>query len=77
MTKLKVQREWKNGNFPIFLSYSFLVFSHERLKLIDNYDDEGLFIVVPENRNWYPTNVAGGIFPLGVKFINRGKEYDL
>ena len=40
-------------------------------------DDQGLFIVVPENRNWYPTNIAGGIFPLGVKFINEGKEYEL
>ena len=26
-------------------------------------DDEGVFIVVPEKRNWYPTNIAGGIFP--------------
>ena len=40
-------------------------------------DDQGLFIVVPENRNWYPTNIAGGIFPLDVKFINEGKEYEL
>ena len=40
-------------------------------------DDEGLFIVVPENRNWYPTNIAAGIFPLDVKFINEGKELEL
>ncbi|HEX5149940.1 MAG TPA: hypothetical protein VFW07_00750 [Parafilimonas sp.] len=37
-------------------------------------DDEGLLIVVPEHRNWYPTNAPGCIFPLTVKFENAGKE---
>jgi hypothetical protein len=36
-------------------------------------DDEGLFVVVPENRNWYPTNKPSGIFPMIVDFEN-GKE---
>lgn len=40
-------------------------------------DDEGLFIVVPDHRNWYPTNIAGGIFALGVVFENKDKEYRL
>jgi hypothetical protein len=29
-------------------------------------DDEGLFIIVTENRNWYPTNKPSAIFPLEV-----------
>jgi hypothetical protein len=37
-------------------------------------DDEGLFIVVPENRNWYPTNKPAGIFPMNVEFENKGKK---
>jgi catechol-2,3-dioxygenase len=40
-------------------------------------DDEGLFIVVPAQRNWYPTNVAGDIFPLSLKLINNGHEHEL
>lgn len=40
-------------------------------------DDEGLFIVVPENRNWYPTTKSSGIFPMEVHFKNDGKEYIL
>lgn len=38
-------------------------------------DDEGLFIVVPENRNWFPTSIPSGIFPMEVHFQNDGKEY--
>jgi catechol-2,3-dioxygenase len=40
-------------------------------------DAEGLFIVVPENRNWFPTIKASGIFPIEVQFENNGKEYVL
>ena len=40
-------------------------------------DDEGLFIIVPEYRNWYPTNIAGGIFPLSVMFENDDGKYRL
>jgi catechol 2,3-dioxygenase-like lactoylglutathione lyase family enzyme len=40
-------------------------------------DDEGLFIVVPENRNWFPTEKPSGIFPMEVQFENGGKEYVL
>jgi len=38
-------------------------------------DDEGLFIIVPENRNWYSTNKPAGIFPLDVEFENGGNHY--
>lgn len=40
-------------------------------------DDEGLFIVVPENRNWFPTNKPSGIFPIEIHFQNEGNEYIL
>jgi hypothetical protein len=40
-------------------------------------DDEGLFIVVPENRNWYPTTKPCGIFPMEVQFENAGKVYEV
>ena len=40
-------------------------------------DDEGLFIVVPEKRNWYPTSKQCGIFPMEVQFNNNGKRYVL
>jgi len=38
-------------------------------------DDDGLFIVVPEHRNWYPTNKPAGIFPMSVEFENLGDKY--
>ncbi|HET9429715.1 MAG TPA: hypothetical protein VFO70_01005 [Chitinophagaceae bacterium] len=31
-------------------------------------DDQGLFIIVPANRNWYPTDKMAGIFPMEVVF---------
>ena len=40
-------------------------------------DDDGLLIVVPEHRNWYPTNTPAGIFPLALKFENKGVEYKI
>jgi hypothetical protein len=38
-------------------------------------DDEGLFIIVPENRNWFPTSKPAGIFPMEIEFENKGKVY--
>ena len=38
-------------------------------------DDHGLFIIVPEHRNWYPTSTPSGIFPMTVKFSN-GDMYE-
>jgi len=40
-------------------------------------DDEGLFIVVPENRNWFPTDKPSGIFPMEIQFEKDGKEYTM
>jgi len=40
-------------------------------------DDEGLFIIVPENRNWYPTDKPSGIFPMEVMFENKGRRWEL
>ncbi|HEV8284604.1 MAG TPA: hypothetical protein VGQ09_09845 [Chitinophagaceae bacterium] len=39
-------------------------------------DDEGLFIVVPENRNWYPTDKPSGIFPMSIEFQNNDKKFE-
>ena len=38
-------------------------------------DDEGLFILVPEHRNWYPTDKPAGLFPMRVEFENDGDKY--
>ncbi len=40
-------------------------------------DDEGLFIVIPENRNWFPTTVASAVFPMEIYFNNGNREYVL
>jgi catechol-2,3-dioxygenase len=40
-------------------------------------DDEGLFIIVAENRNWFTTTRPSGIFPLDIEFESNGKMYRL
>jgi hypothetical protein len=40
-------------------------------------DNEGLFVIVPENRNWFPTKKPSGIFPMEVLYGNKGKNYKL
>ena len=40
-------------------------------------DDEGLFIVVPENRNWYLTTKPARQFPMQLWFRVKEKEYEL
>jgi hypothetical protein len=40
-------------------------------------NDEGLFIIVPENRAWFPTSKPAGIFPLSIWFEQEGKNYRL
>lgn len=37
-------------------------------------DDNGLFIVAVENRNWYPTKVPSQKSPFEIKFINDAEE---
>jgi len=36
-------------------------------------DDDGLFIVVTDKRNWYPTNKPSAIFPLEILIENDGR----
>ncbi len=38
-------------------------------------DEEGLFIIVTEDRNWYPTSKRSGIFPAEITFEQKGKKY--
>jgi len=38
-------------------------------------DDHGLFVIVPEHRNWYPTDKPSEIFPMAVEFNNGGASY--
>lgn len=40
-------------------------------------DAEGLFIVVPEKRKWFPTAITSTIFPLEVKIKQVGTNYSL
>jgi hypothetical protein len=40
-------------------------------------DDEGLFVVVPEHRNWFPTDKPAGMFPLDIHIVNNGRNYTL
>jgi len=40
-------------------------------------DDHGLFVIVPEHRNWYPTDKPSEIFPMIVEFENGGKSCNL
>lgn len=40
-------------------------------------DDEGLFIAVPENRNWFPTSKPAGVFPMNIRFEEKGKIHEL
>jgi len=40
-------------------------------------DDKGLFIVVPAQRNWFPTDKPSQIFPIKTEFENIDKEYRL
>ena len=40
-------------------------------------DDEGLFVVVPSHRNWYPTDSPSEIFPIMVEFIENNRKYQL
>ncbi len=40
-------------------------------------NDEGLFIIVPEKRKWFATNMVSGIFPLKILFSSHGKVLEL
>jgi hypothetical protein len=38
-------------------------------------DDEGLFVVVPEKRKWYPTDKPAAIFPMTIEFEFNSRKY--
>ena len=38
-------------------------------------DDEGLFIIVPDKRNWFPTSKSSGIFPMKIQFRVEKSQY--
>ena len=40
-------------------------------------DDQGLFVIIPQHRNWYPTDKPADIFPLTVEFENANRHYSL
>ena len=40
-------------------------------------DDEGLFIIVTKDRNWYPTSRRSGMYPLEITFEQKTKRYTL
>ena len=63
----EVERIMKQCQLPYFLKQPPM----QQFKVLG--DDEGLFIIVTDNRNWYPTNKPSGIFPLAITFENNGK----
>jgi catechol-2,3-dioxygenase len=40
-------------------------------------DETGLFIIVPEGRNWYPTEIKARCFPMVVTFKQGVDEYEI
>ena len=41
-------------------------------------DDEGLFVIVPENRVWFSTkSTTTQIFPIRISFIENNKAHEL
>jgi hypothetical protein len=38
-------------------------------------DDEGLFVIVPQHRNWFPTDKPAEIFPMTVEFTEKDKNF--
>jgi hypothetical protein len=71
--------EFEQKNSELLTSYSLSYFSKQpplpQFRAIG--DDDGLFVVVPDKRNWYPTNKPAGIFPMNVEFENEGKNFNM
>jgi len=41
-------------------------------------NDEGLFVIVPENRVWFSTkNTISRVFPMEIHFIENDKSFEL
>ncbi len=73
------QDEFEQRTSELLNNYSLPCFSKQpplpQFRAIG--DDEGLFVVVPEHRNWYPTDKPAGIFSMKLEFENNGREYKL
>lgn len=55
--------------------FNIPVFSGDMKTFTAAGDDEGLFIIVPEGRRWFPNCNEAGIFPMTVKIISgSGKD---
>ncbi len=73
------QNEFEQRTSELLKNYSLSYFSKQpplsQFRAIG--DDEGLFVIVPEHRNWFPTDKPAGIFPMRMEFESGGKEYRL
>jgi hypothetical protein len=73
------QNEFEENTSELLKNYALSYFSKQpplsQFRAIG--DDEGLFVVVPERRNWFPTDKPAGIFPMRVEFESGGKEHRL
>ena len=71
--------EFEQKNLELLKSYCLSYFSKQpplpQFRAIG--DDEGLFVVVPEKRNWYPTSKPAGIFPMSVEFETGEQNFRL
>ena len=72
-------RDFEQKNAELISSYFLSYFSKQpplpQFRAIG--DDEGLFVLVPEKRDWYPTKKPAGIFPMTVEFESEGKNFRL
>lgn len=73
------QNEFEQGVSNLLSNYSLPYFRKQpplpQFRAIGS--DEGLFIVVAEHRDWYPTKKPCRIFPIHLDFENETKEYKL
>jgi hypothetical protein len=73
------ENEFEQRASGLLNSYSLSYFSKQpplpQFRAIG--DDEGLFVVVPERRNWYPTEKPAGIYPMTIQFENSNKKFEM
>lgn len=69
--------EQKTGELLKSYSLSYFIKQPPLPKFRAVGDDRGLFVIVPQHRNWYPTDKPSEIFPLIVEFENANMHYTL
>ena len=73
------QHEIENKTSALLKRYSLSFFDKQppfpNFKALG--DDEGLFIIVTDHRNWYPTSKPSARFPVKLAFEQEGKNYNL